>query len=282
MATTSIEWATDVWNPMTGCTKVSPGCKNCYMFRLYPRLNGMGVKGYEKSANELQLVPERLRQPLRWAKPRRVFVNSMSDMFHEEVPDSYLREMFIVMTKANSHIFQILTKRPERADSWWFDNKGRYGVGADWPDNIWIGTSIENQDYDWRANYLCRLPAHVKFISAEPLIGPLSLKRYMGKGKLGWVIVGGESGPGARPMEEQWAKDIRNECVGSGVPFFYKQKGGVRDKHSGSKAILDGRTWTQFPNMGNCVKCGKVTREMLMGAYECDLCFKERYAWSNE
>ena len=273
MAKTSIEWATDVWNPITGCTKISPGCKNCYMFRLYPRLKGMGVKGYEEDPDVLQLVPERLRHPLRWQRPRRVFVNSMSDMFHEHVPDSYIREMFKVMTKAHLHIFQILTKRPERADSWWFDNKGRFGVDLKWPDNIWIGTSVENDRYAFRMNYLSRLPAKIRFVSAEPLIDELDIRYWVKHKHVNWVIVGGESGPGARPMDEAWARWIRDNCLEFNVPFFYKQKGGVRDKHSGSKAILDGKIWTQLPKMSNCTKCGKVTSDMYDDFYLCNNCF---------
>ena len=268
MNKSSIEWTDTTWNPVTGCTKISPGCKNCYMFRLYPRLKGMGVNGYEKDPDKVTLLPERINQPLRWNKPRRVFVNSMSDLFHRYVPADYINKIFKVMTKANLHIFQILTKRPDAAVSWWHSNK--HDIGGEWPDNIWIGTSIENQDYDLRADYLCELPAPIKFISAEPLIGPLTLYEYLKE--IQWVIVGGESGPGARPMNEEWARDLRDQCLDKMVPFFYKQKGGVRDKHSGSKAILDGKIWTQFPNMSNCAKCGKVTPDMYNDFYQCGNC----------
>ena len=197
----AIEWTDATWNPVTGCTRVSPGCDRCYMFKLYPRLKAMGVAGYQTAPNHVRLMPERLRAPLSWKKPRYVFVNSMSDVFHPRVPFEYALEMFSVMREASAkygHIFQVLTKRPGRAVAWWRNAEAQFADG--WPPNIWIGTSVESQKYAPRLTVLERLPAPVRFVSAEPLLERLDLTEWLNRGALQWVIVGGESGPGARPM----------------------------------------------------------------------------------
>ena len=239
----TIEWTDQTWNPATGCTKISPGCKNCYMFRLYPRLHGMGVRGYEEDANTVQIFPDRLNQPDKWKKPRMVFVNSMSDAFHADIPHDFNDAMFEQMAKNPRHTFQILTKRPENAVEWW-----EASDLETWPPHVWIGVSVENNKYRERIAVLSDLPAPIKFVSAEPLIGPVYMGDYLSEDMVQWVIAGGESGPGARPMDEQWVVDIRDACESWEVPFFFKQWGGVRDKRSGDKAVLEGRTWQQFPS----------------------------------
>ena len=216
----AIEWTDATWNPMTGCSRVSPGCDNCYMFRQYPRLRAMGVRGYEKSPDHVQILPERFAAPLRWRKPRRVFVNSMSDTFHPHVGFEAITYLFTVMKFwAPLHTYQVLTKRPGRAVAWW-EQVGRHQL-HDWPANIWIGTSVENQKYAPRLTVLDRIPAPVRFVSAEPLIAPVDLRPWLDR--LQWVIVGGESGPGARDMSPVWAERIRDDCARAGVAFFMKQ-----------------------------------------------------------
>lgn len=247
MAST-IEWTDETWNPVTGCTRVSPGCDHCYMFALYPRLRAMRVPGYETHPSEVQLLPERLEAPMRWGKPRRVFVNSMSDVFHPRVPYDFINDVFDVMREAaerRGHVFQVLTKRPGRAVGWWESNQGRYD--GEWPANVWIGTSVESQKYAPRVTVLARLPAPIRFVSAEPLLGAVDLRRWLNSGDVQWVIVGGESGPAARPMEIGWARDLRDQAVEAGVAFFLKQLGGKRGKRSGYEATLDGRQWREYP-----------------------------------
>ncbi len=244
----SIEWTDETWNPVTGCTRVSPGCDHCYMFAMYPRLRAMGVAGYGAAPDEITIMRERLHTPLSWKKPRRVFVNSMSDVFHPRIKPDFVFEMFKVMQEAasqHSHIFQILTKRPGRAVGWWNKYSEQFPEG--WPPNIWIGTSVENQKYAPRLSVLERLPAPVRFVSAEPLLGRLELTQWLESGALQWVIVGGESGPGARKMELEWARDLRDQCDEAGVAFFLKQLGGRRGKRSGVEAILDGQLRQEFP-----------------------------------
>lgn len=237
-----IEWTDQTWNPTTGCTKISPGCKNCYMYREYPRLTAMGIKGYENgNPNEVRLLPERLTAPLRWRKPRMVFVNSMSDLFHDEIPFEYVHQIFQVMAQARQHIFQVLTKRPERAAEFVEHHMSLV------PGNVWLGTSVESQDYAHRIEYLSDIPAAVLFVSAEPLLGELHLEDYLAGGMLDWVICGGESGPKARPMELDWARTLRDECKAFEVPFFLKQLGGRGNKRGGNKAVLDGMRHTAFP-----------------------------------
>ena len=247
MAST-IEWTDETWNPVTGCTRVSPGCDHCYMFALYPRLTAMGVPGYGGDPRQVRLLPERLDAPLSWGRPRRVFVNSMSDVFHPRVPYEFINDIFDVMREAaerRGHVFQVLTKRPGRAVGWWKSNQGRYN--GEWPDGVWIGTSVENQKYAPRIAVLARLPAAVRFVSAEPLLGAVDLRQWLDSGALHWVIAGGESGPAARPMDMEWARDLRDQSFAAGVAFFLKQLGGRRGKRSGEEATLDGRQWREYP-----------------------------------
>ncbi len=246
MAST-IEWTDETWNPVTGCSRVSPGCDNCYMFALYPRLHAMAVPGYEESPDTVKLLPERLNAPLTWRTPRRVFVNSMSDLFHPKVPFEFISQVFDVMHRADRHIFQVLTKRPGLAAGWW-EKFGRHEFG-EWPANVWIGTSVENQKYAPRLTVLGRIPAEVRFVSAEPLLGPLDLTRWLEDDTLHWVIVGGESGVRARPMEEEWAHSLKEQTARAKVSFFFKQWGGRKGKRSGDKALLDGQLWQEMPVM---------------------------------
>ena len=245
----TIEWTDETWNPVTGCTRVSPGCDHCYMFALYPRLRGMGVPGYETSPDQVTLLRERLAIPLTWKKPRRVFVNSMADLFHPEVPFDFIYDTFSVMRDAAdqcSHVFQVLTKRPGRAVGWWEEYKGRFPEG--WPDNVWIGTSVESQKYAPRLTVLGRLPAKVRFVSAEPLLEKLDLSRWLDDGTLHWVIAGGESGSRARPMDLEWARGLLEQSERAGVAFFLKQLGGVRNKRGGDAACIDGQVWREMPD----------------------------------
>ena len=246
--TSTIEWTDETWNPVTGCSHVSPGCDHCYMFALYPRLRAMGVPGYGQEPGLVALLPERLEAPLRWRKPRRVFVNSMSDVFHPAVPYDFITRMFGIMLEASTrcgHVFQVLTKRPNRAVTWWTRARDQYeGV---WPANVWIGTSVENQQYAARITTLARLPAPVRFVSAEPLLGPVDLTDWLERGDVQWVIAGGEGGPQARPMNLDWARDLRDQTQAAGVAFFLKQLGGKRGKRSGGKAVLDGHLWQEMP-----------------------------------
>ena len=245
----TIEWTDETWNPVTGCTRVSPGCDHCYMFALYPRLRAMAVPGYETSPDQVRLLPERLRTPLSWKKPRRVFVNSMADVFHPQVPFHFAYEMFRVMQESmreRGHVFQVLTKRPGRAVAWWKTYERRFPTG--WPANVWIGTSVENQKYAPRLTVLSRLPALVRFVSAEPLLEPVDLTQWLNSGAVQWVIVGGESGPRARPMDLNWARGLRDQSTKAGVAFFLKQLGGVRNKRGGDSAVIDNRQWRQMPD----------------------------------
>ncbi len=247
MAST-IEWTDETWNPVTGCSRVSPGCDNCYMFSLYPRLRGMKVPGYDETPEVVQIFPERLDLPLRWKKPRRIFVNSMADLFHPAVPADFITDAFVVMERTgreHGHTFQVLTKRPGIAAAWWAKNSDFFN-GA-WPSSVWIGTSVENQKYAPRLSVLSRLPADIRFVSAEPLLGELDLSLWLEDGTLSWVIAGGESGPRARPMHLDWARDLRDQATTAGVPFFLKQLGGRRSKRSGPHALLDNQLWHQYP-----------------------------------
>ncbi len=228
-----IEWTEKTWNPVTGCTKISPGCKFCYAERRSARLKAMGQPNY---ANEFKLTlqPHMLEHPLRWRKPRVIFANSMSDLFHKDIPLEYVQQVFSIMNRTPQHTYQVLTKRADRL----------YELSSKltWTPNIWMGVSVENMDYTSRIPYLRNTPAHVRFLSLEPLLGPLP---HLDLDGIHWVIVGGESGPGARPMNPDWVRDIRDQCQDAGVPFFFKQWGGVRKKEKGR--ILDGRTWDEMP-----------------------------------
>ena len=234
MATkSSIEWTESTWNPLTGCTKVSPGCKHCYAERMALRLQAMGQPNYVNGF-DLTLHENAKELPLRWKKPQTIFVNSMSDMFHAEVPAEFIFEVFDVMRRASWHRFQILTKRSERLL--------RLSSQLLWSENIWMGVSVENQAYAYRIEHLRKTASMIKFLSLEPLLGPLDRLEL---DEIDWVIVGGESGPGARPMKPEWVISVRDQCVEAKVPFFFKQWGGVHKKRFGRE--LDGRTWDQMP-----------------------------------
>ena len=243
----TIEWTDETWNPVTGCSRVSPGCDNCYMFALYPRLKAMGVPGYADAPDSVRALPERLRVPSTWKRPRRVFVNSMSDLFHPHVEFDFISEVFGAMKTAERHVFQALTKRPGRAVGWW-ETQGSRELG-EWPRNVWIGTSVESQKYAPRLTVLGRIPARVRFVSAEPLLGPLDLSEWLRDGTLQWVIAGGESGPKARRMEMDWARRLRDQCQDAQVAFFLKQLGGRRGKNGGDSAVIDGKPWRDMPEM---------------------------------
>jgi len=234
MATKSaIEWTESTWNPLTGCTKISPGCKNCYAERMAKRLKAMG-QGKYRNGFKLTLHPESLNEPLRWKKPQMIFVNSMSDLFHKDVPADFIQQVFDVMRQAHWHTFQVLTKRAERLL--------KLNDQIDWPENVWMGVSVENQDYAFRIDLLRQTHARVKFLSLEPLLGPLPALNLKG---IDWVIVGGESGPKARPIKHEWVTEIRDQCVAFDVPFFFKQWGGTNKKKTGR--LLDGKTWDEWP-----------------------------------
>jgi protein gp37 len=240
----AIEWTDATWNPVTGCTKVSPGCKHCYAETFAERFRGVPGHPYEQGF-DLRLWPNRLRLPLSWSTPKRIFVNSMSDLFHERVPFAFVDGVFETMRAASWHQFQVLTKRPERMVEYVAARTRRWGSLAETAPHIWLGTSVENQKYAYRADVVAALAAAVRFLSCEPLLGPLDLGRALGSGRVNWVIVGGESGPGARPMDISWVLSIREQCERARVPFFFKQWGGRNKKAAGR--LLEDRTWDEFP-----------------------------------
>jgi len=229
----SIEWTDATWNPVTGCSKVSPGCQHCYAERLAHRLKAMGVAAY-RNGFEVTLHPHVLELPLHWRRPRRVFVNSMSDLFHEDVPEDFIRSVFSVIARAPQHVFQILTKRADRLVE--------IAHRLSWPPNAWQGVSVESDAYTWRIERLQQTPAPVRFLSIEPLLGPIPKLPLDG---ISWVIVGGESGYGHRPADPEWVRMIRDQCLQARVPFFFKQWGGRTPKAGGR--LLDGRAWDQMP-----------------------------------
>jgi protein gp37 len=229
----SIEWTEATWNPVTGCDKLSPGCKHCYAERMALRLRSMGQARYAKGF-DLVLQHDAIELPLKWQRPQTIFVNSMSDLFHKDVPLHFIERVFDTMRRATWHRFQVLTKRSERLRE--------IGSTLPWPENVWMGVSVESDTYLSRVDDLRASPARVKFLSLEPLLGPLS---ELILHDIDWVIVGGESGPGARPMRAEWVREIRDSCVLIGVPFFFKQWGGVQKKRHGRS--LDGRTWDEMP-----------------------------------
>lgn len=229
----SIEWTQSTWNPATGCTKVSPGCQHCYAERMTRRLRAMGSDKYA-GGFRLTLHEGMLDLPLRWKAPQRIFVNSMSDLFHEDVPLQFVQRVFDVMARASWHTFQVLTKRSGRL--------AECSPFLQWPCNVWMGVSVENEDYTSRIDHLRQTDSRLKFLSLEPLLGPLPGLDLRG---IHWVIVGGESGPGARPMARKWVLEIRDQCLAAQVPFFFKQWGGARRKTTGR--LLDGRVWDEMP-----------------------------------
>lgn len=229
----AIEWTEATWNPVTGCDQVSPGCAHCYAKTFAERWRGIPGHPYEQGF-ALRMWPERLDQPLRWRRPRTIFVNSMSDLFHEEIPEEFIEEVFRVMGEADWHIFQILTKRAERLVE--------MCERLPWPPNVWMGVSIENRRFVHRADQLRQVPAAVRFISAEPLLGPLE---DLDLERIDWLIAGGESGPGYRPVKEEWLLELRNHCLDARVAFFFKQWGGRWPKQGGR--LLEGREWNALP-----------------------------------
>jgi protein gp37 len=229
----SIEWTDATWNPVTGCTKISPGCKHCYAERLAIRLRAMGNPRY-RNGFRLTLHHDQLALPLRWRDPRRIFVNSMSDLFHEDVPEDFIHSVFAIMARAHWHVFQVLTKRAGRL--------AEVASRLPWPSNVWQGVSVENDRYTSRAVELVKVPAAVRFLSVEPLLGPIA---HLPLDGIDWVIVGGESGPGHRPIKLEWVRAIRDQCEQAGVAFFFKQWGGPRPKSGGR--LLDGRQWSEMP-----------------------------------
>lgn len=235
MAISRIEWTESTWNPVTGCTKISPGCDNCYAERMAKRLKAMGQPKY---AHGFEVVTHKdcLADPLEWTSPQVIFVNSMSDLFHKHVPLEFIQRVFATMREADHHIFQVLTKRSGRM--------AQLNSSLDWPPNAWAGVSVENQDYAFRLDDLRRVDAAVRFVSFEPLIGPIVDVDLSG---IDWVIVGGESGPGARPMKREWVLELKRLSDDAGVPFFFKQWGGTNKKAAGRELL--GRTWNDLPQV---------------------------------
>ncbi len=231
----AIEWTESTWNPVTGCTKISPGCAHCYAERMASRLQAMGQPNYANGF-ELTLHQHALELPLAWKRPQRIFVNSMSDLFHKDVPLSFIQQTFEVMCRADWHQYQVLTKRADRL--------AELAPHLPWRPHIWMGVSVESAKYTHRIDRLRTVPAHVRFLSLEPLLGPLMNLNLDG---IHWVIVGGESGPGARPMNPGWVADIRDQCHKAEVSFFFKQWGGTNKKKNGR--LLDGRTHSEMPDL---------------------------------
>ena len=230
---TKIEWTESSWNPVTGCTQISPGCTHCYAARIAKRLQAMGNPRYQ-NAFEVTIHEDLIDAPLSWRKPQMIFVNSMSDLFHEKIPTDIIKRIFDTMNRANWHTFQILTKRAERL--------AELAPELQWGDNIWMGVSVENQDMIYRADLLKETGAHIKFISAEPLLSSLNALNLKG---IDWLIVGGESGPGCRTMEKEWVIELRDKCKASNTAFFFKQWGGTNKKKTGS--LLDGKLYKEYP-----------------------------------
>lgn len=243
MSTSKIEWTDSTWNPLTGCNKVSPGCKYCYAERMAARLKAMGNPSYQNGF-ALTLHETALNLPLSWKKPQSIFVNSMSDLFHEDVPLDFIQRVFDVMRQASWHTFQILTKRSHRL--------AELAPVIEWPDNVWMGVSVENEEYSYRIDHLRNVNAFIRFLSLEPLLGPIS---NLNLENVEWVIVGGESGPHSRKMDVDWVTEIRDTCIRNGVPFFFKQWGGVNRKRTGR--MLEGVTWDEMPNTPHVKKRGK-------------------------
>lgn len=230
-----IEWTEATWNPCTGCTKISPGCKNCYAERMAIRLKNMGKPKYKKGF-KLTVHKDVLDIPIKWVKPRKIFVNSMSDLFHKDIPIDFIKKVFYVMNNANWHQYQLLTKRPKRALE--LDSQ------LIWGPHTWLGTTVENEQSMERIDYLRETSAPIKFLSLEPLLGPLPKINLKG---IDWVIVGGESGPNARSIKEEWILDIKDQCYRAHIPFFFKQWGGWNKKKTGR--LLNGRTYDEMPNL---------------------------------
>lgn len=243
----AIEWTNATWNPVTGCTRVSDGCDHCYALTFAERFRGVPNHPYEQGF-DLKLWPQRLELPQKWKKPRRIFVNSMSDLFHKDVPDAFILDVFDSMVVANQHIYQVLTKRPSRLINTGLIEKITNNIfsltgSTTWPSHIWLGVSVETIQYAWRVDALRKVPAATRFISAEPLLGPLDTLCLDG---IHWLITGGESGPGCRPCDPAWVRTLRDRCQYEGIAFFHKQWGGRTPKAGGR--LLDDRTWDEFPH----------------------------------
>ena len=235
MSKSKIEWTESTWNPVSGCTKVSRGCDNCYAERMAMRLKAMGTRGYENGF-DVTLHPHALDKPLKMKKPQVIFVNSMSDIFHDKIPDEFIFQIFDVMNKAYWHTFQVLTKRPKRL--------AKMASKLNWTDNIWMGVTVEANEYVDRVDYLRDCPAKIKFLSLEPLIDSVDKLDYSG---IDWVIVGGESGSGARVMQKKWVIEIRDKCEKENIDFFFKQWGGVNKKKAGR--LLDDKYYDDMPDI---------------------------------
>jgi protein gp37 len=241
MAQSAIEWTELTWNPTTGCDRTSPGCDHCYALTLAKRLKAMGLAKYQRDGDPrlsgpgfgLSVHPDLLDAPKTWRGRRLVFVNSMSDLFHDEVPAEFIQRVFRVMAETPQHTYQVLTKRSKRLL--------KEAPGLEWPENVWIGVSVESQPYAFRVDHLREVPAAVRFVSAEPLVGPVALDLS----GVQWVIAGGESGRNARPVDPQWIRCLRDDCAAKEVAFFFKQWGGRTPKAGGRE--LDGRTWDEMP-----------------------------------
>lgn len=229
----AIEWTDATWNPVTGCTQVSPGCDHCYAMTFAERFRGVKGHPYTKGF-DLTVRPERLQLPLKWKRPRRIFVNSMSDLFHEKIPENFIHQVFDTMEAGDWHTYQVLTKRPHRLV--------RLVDKLPWPAHVWVGVSVELANFGWRVDRLRKVPAAVRFISAEPLLGPLDDVCLDG---IDWVITGGESGARSRPCRHEWVARLRDRCINEGIAFFHKQWGGRTPKANGRE--LDGKTWDEFP-----------------------------------
>jgi protein gp37 len=244
----AIEWTNATWNPVTGCTQVSPGCDHCYALAFAERFRNVPGHPYEQGF-DLKLWPERLDLPAKWKKSRRIFVNSMSDLFHKDVPDEFVLDVFRTMILTDQHIYQVLTKRPSRLVNTSLTNKISDLVlhltgSSVWPSHIWLGVSVETSAYAWRVDALRKVPAAIRFISAEPLLGPLDDVKL---DNIHWLISGGESGPGNRPCDPHWVRSLRDRCIKEGVAFFHKQWGGRTPKVGGR--LLDGRVWNEYPEI---------------------------------
>ena len=231
----TIEWTESTWNPVTGCAKISEGCRHCYAERMARRLKAMGQKNYSNGF-KVTLQPHALNLPLKWKKSQTIFVNSMSDLFHKDIPLSFINKVFNIMRAAHWHRFQVLTKRAARLE--------KIATELSWPDNVWMGVTVENNQYINRIDHLRNVPSTIRFLSLEPLLGPLP---NLDLTNIDWVIVGGESGPGARPMEKDWVVDIKNQCIHANVPFFFKQWGGFNKKKAGR--LLNGKEYSEVPNV---------------------------------
>lgn len=238
----AIEWTENSWNPATGCTQISPGCDHCYAKRLVDvrQINNPRSPRFGHPFEEVMLHDDRLDQPSRWRAPKRIFVNSMSDLFHRDIPDAFIDRVYDEMERAHHHVYQVLTKRAERMKR--YVNK-RYR-GEPCPPHLWLGVSVENLDFTWRARMLRETNATTRWISAEPLLGSLT---SLDLDKINWLVAGGESGPAARPMDPTWLRELRDKCIRYGVPFFFKQWGGIVNKGGGDEAMLDGRRWLEYP-----------------------------------